>query len=93
MTDRRPVRATYEFFEDLDRQLGPERGPDGEPSTADFQTIELLRIVDQFAEQFDELPEFCGDSYSVEPLPFRRRVRTVWWSPRAAAWWMGSARP
>ncbi len=57
MTDRRPVRATYEFFEDLDRQLGPERGPNGEPSVADFQTIELLRIVYRFAEQFDDLPD------------------------------------
>jgi hypothetical protein len=25
------------FFEDLDRQLGAERGPNGEPSTNDFQ--------------------------------------------------------
>ena len=57
MTDRRPVRATYGFFEDLDRQLSLERGPNGEPSTADFQTIELLRVVDRFAEQFDDLPE------------------------------------
>ena len=57
MTDRRPVRATYGFFEDLDRQLGSERGPNGEPSTADFQTIELLRVVDRFAVQFDDLPE------------------------------------
>lgn len=57
MTDRRQVRATYAFFEDLDRQLGPERGPNGEPSRADFQTIELLRIVDLFAERFDDLPE------------------------------------
>ena len=57
MTDRRQVRATYGFFEDLDRQLRPERGPNGEPSTTDFQTIELLRIVDRFAEQFDDLPE------------------------------------
>ena len=57
MTDRRQVRATYGFFEDLDRQLGPERGPNGEPSTADFHAIELLRIVDRFAEQFDDLPE------------------------------------
>jgi hypothetical protein len=40
-----------------DRQLGAERGPNGEPSTADFQTIELLRIVDWLAEQFDDLPE------------------------------------
>jgi hypothetical protein len=57
LTDRRPVRATYGFFEDLDRQLGSERGPNGEPSTADFQTIELLRVVDRFAVQFDDLPE------------------------------------
>ncbi len=61
MTDRREVRATYGFFEDLDRQLSPERGPNGEPSTADFQTIELLRIVDRFAEQFDDLPELIPD--------------------------------
>lgn len=57
MTARRPVRATYGFFEDLDRQLGSERGPNGEPSTADFQTVQLLRIVDRFAEHFDDLPE------------------------------------
>ena len=56
MTARRLVRVTYEFFEDLDRQLSPERGPNGEPSTKDFQTIELLRVVDRFAEQFDDLP-------------------------------------
>ncbi len=61
MTDRRQVRATSGFFEDLDRQLGPERGPNGEPSTTDFQTIELLRIIDRFAEQFDDLPELIPD--------------------------------
>ena len=55
--NRRVVRATPRFFEDLDRQLRAERGPNGEPSTADFQTIELLRIIDRFAEQFDDLPE------------------------------------
>jgi hypothetical protein len=57
LTGRRPVRATYGFFEDVDRQLRAERGPNGEPSTADFQTIDLLRIVDRFAEEFDDLPE------------------------------------
>lgn len=60
MTGRRQVRTTYGFFEDLDRQLGSERGPNGEPSAADFQTMELLRIVDRFAEQFDELPELIS---------------------------------
>ena len=61
MADRREVRATYGFFEDLDRQLSPERGPNGEPSAADFQAIELLRIVDRSAEQFDDLPELIPD--------------------------------
>jgi hypothetical protein len=46
LTGRRPVRATYGFFEDVDRQLGAERGPNGEPSTTDFQTIDLLRIAE-----------------------------------------------
>ena len=56
-TERRPVRATARFFEDLDRQLGAERGPDGQPSTNDFQVFDLFRIVETFATQFDELPE------------------------------------
>lgn len=55
--ERRAVRATAGFFGDLDRQLRPERGPKGEPSTNDFQTFELLRIVERFATGFDELPE------------------------------------
>jgi hypothetical protein len=54
---RRTVRATATFFEDVDRQLPPERGPNGEPSANDFEVFELLRIVEQFATNFDELPE------------------------------------
>ena len=53
---RRQVRATPEFFADLDRQLRAERGPAGEPSTNDFQVFELLRLVERFAAGFDELP-------------------------------------
>ena len=68
MTGRRPVRATYGFFDDVDRQLGPERGANGEPSVADYQTIELLRIVDRFAEDFDALPEL---------IPGRRDYRVL----------------
>ena len=34
-----------------------ERGQNGEPSTNDFQVFELLRIVEQFAVGFDDLPE------------------------------------
>ena len=55
--ERRAVRATTRFFEDLDRQLGAERGPDGQPSTNDFQVFDLFRIVETFATQFDELAE------------------------------------
>ena len=40
----------------LDDQLGDERGPTGEPSTADVLTYELPSIVETFAERFDELP-------------------------------------
>ena len=43
---RRIVRATADFFEDLDRQLGAERGPNGEPSTNDFQVFELSLLTD-----------------------------------------------
>ena len=57
---RRVVRATAEFFEDLDRQLGAERGPNGEPSANDFQVFELLRIVERFATGWDELPELIA---------------------------------
>jgi hypothetical protein len=54
--ERYEVRASAAFFEDLDRQLGSERGPNGEPSTTDFQTFELFAIVERFATEFDELP-------------------------------------
>ncbi len=54
---RRPVRVTDEFYADLDGYLGPERGPGGEPSAADFLRFELLPLIDVIAERFDELPE------------------------------------
>ena len=38
--ERRRVRATAGFFQDLDRQLRPKRGPNGEPSTHDFQVVD-----------------------------------------------------
>jgi hypothetical protein len=54
---RRVVRATPDFFRDLDMQLGDDRGGTGQPSRGDFQTYELLRIVEKFATEFDHLPE------------------------------------
>lgn len=66
-SDRLTVRATPQFFEDLDRQLGAERGPNGEPSTNDFQVYELLEIVERFATGFHDLPELIAgrDEYRV----------------------------
>lgn len=65
--NRRVVRATPRFFEDPDRQLRTNRGPNGEPSTNDFQVFELLRIVDRFAVGFDDLPRLIPerDDYRV----------------------------
>lgn len=57
MTPRREVRVTEAFFDELDAQLGPERGPHGEPSATDFLVIDLPAIVDRFASGFDDLPE------------------------------------
>ncbi len=54
---RREVRATQAFFEELDQQLGDERGPSGEPSSYDFQSHELIAIVERFADDWDRLPE------------------------------------
>jgi hypothetical protein len=54
---RRIVRASPAFFEDLDRQLGPDRGPHGEPSATDILVIEVPAIVELFATGFDTLPE------------------------------------
>jgi hypothetical protein len=57
---RREVRATRAFFEELDQQLGDERGPNGEPSSYDFQSHELLAIVERFADDWDRLPELIA---------------------------------
>jgi hypothetical protein len=58
--ERLIVRVTISFFEDLDRQLPPERGPLGQPSRADFQAFELVEIIDGFATGFDQLPELIA---------------------------------
>lgn len=68
MTDRREVRVAESFFEELDVQLGSERGPNGEPSTTDFIVIDLPRIVDEFALRFDELPEAVAGIGAVRML-------------------------
>lgn len=57
MSSRRKVRVADSFFEELDTQLGAERGPLGEPSAADFIVLGLPRIAEEFSVRFDELPE------------------------------------
>jgi hypothetical protein len=54
---RRVVRATPDFFLELDHQLGDERGPNGEPSAVDFATYELIPIIEEFATGWDHLAE------------------------------------
>ena len=54
---RRTVRITRDFFDQLDRQLPAERGPDGRPSRSDFEVYDLLEIVEVFATRFGELPQ------------------------------------
>jgi len=56
VTSRRTVRVDQAFFDDLDRQLGSERGANGEPSTTDFIVVDLPTVVDEFADNFDKLP-------------------------------------
>ena len=67
MTSRRVVRVDQSFFDELDAQPGPDRGPGGEPSSTDSLTFDLPTIVDEFAENFDRLrPAFDGrDDYRV----------------------------
>ena len=54
---RRVVRATQEFFDQLDRQLDESRGDNGEPSATDFLAFELPSVIDRFATALDDLPE------------------------------------
>ena len=59
MTDPVPdrvVRVLAECFVLLDEQLPAERGPNGEPTAAEFAASDLLDIVDTFARSWDELP-------------------------------------
>ena len=56
-SERRHVRVSHDVFNQIDEVLGTERGPNGEPSVNDFLTVDLLPIVDAFAERFDDLPE------------------------------------
>lgn len=53
---RRVVRATPEFFDELDSQLPADRS-EHTPSRSDFQAYDLLPIIDRFATGWDDLPD------------------------------------
>jgi hypothetical protein len=57
---RRTVRVAPEFFILLDDQLPHERGPNGEPTAAEFAAGALMAIVERFATRWDELPRIPG---------------------------------
>jgi hypothetical protein len=64
---RRQVRATPDFFVQLDVQLGSERGPNGEPSSVDFEAYDLLDIIEEFATGWDDLAPLIigGTQYRI----------------------------
>ena len=55
MSERRLVRVDQAFFDALDEQLRPERGPSGEPSAGDFILVDLPPIAEVFARSFESL--------------------------------------
>ena len=62
MNGRREIRVAESFFDELDSQLGSERGPNGEPSATDFIVMDLPRIVDEPGEHLLELGPVGGAS-------------------------------
>jgi hypothetical protein len=74
VTRRRPVRVLPEFFARLDEQLPAERGPSGEPTTAEFAATDLLDIVEVFATQGDELPPTFPDRTDYRAIVHRCHV-------------------
>ena len=50
----RLVRFLQSFFDDLDRQLPDERGPEGSPSAIDFLLYDLPPIRDLLAVDFEQ---------------------------------------
>lgn len=66
--ERRVVRVSAVFFDQLDELLGPERGDAGEPSATDFVVIELPAVIERFATDFESLPEIIDGAPSGRML-------------------------
>ena len=73
---KRTVRTTDAFFDQLDAQLGPERGDEGEPSSTDVLVMELPPIVERFAKGLDELPEIVELGRELLAESVRRALGT-----------------
>jgi hypothetical protein len=56
VAERRTVRVSPAAFDQLDGQLGHERGSLGQPSVGDFIILELPAVVERFATGFDAPP-------------------------------------
>ena len=65
---RRTVRVSESFFEQLDDQLGADRGDDGSPSATDFLVFDLPTIVERLATGYDGLPEIIQGIHSGRML-------------------------
>jgi len=81
VTSRRVVRVDQSFFDELDAQLGPDRGPGGEPSSTDFLTFDLPTIVDEFADNFDRCVQRSVAETTIEWSfpPDRSSLLQSWW--------------
>ena len=64
----RYVRPSRQFYADLHRQLGADRGPAGEPSRVDFELHDLVMILQAFTNDWDDLPR---------PIPGRDDYRVL----------------
>lgn len=64
---RRDVRPTRSFYDDLYRQFPLERGSGGEPSRLDFELYELPRLFRDVADRWGDL---------LQPIPGRPDYRT-----------------
>jgi hypothetical protein len=65
---RRVVRVLPDLYRALEAQLPEDRGPNGEPTVAEFAGSDLLDIVDTFADLWDQLPQ---------PIPGRSDYREL----------------
>jgi hypothetical protein len=71
---RRVVRVTPDFFSLLDAQLPDQRGPNGEPTAAEFAASDLLDIVEAFATMWDQLPMTIPGRPDYRTLVTRTRL-------------------